>query len=50
MSNHNAHRKGRVGIMDKILVEYGADDYMTKPFNVLEVKARIKSVCAAHSL
>lgn len=31
--------------MDKILgLEYGADDYMTKPFNVLEVKARIKSV------
>ncbi len=31
--------------MDKILgLEYGADDYMTKPFNVLEVKARIKTV------
>ncbi len=31
--------------MDKILgLEYGADDYMTKPFNILEVKARIKSV------
>jgi DNA-binding response OmpR family regulator len=31
--------------MDKILgFEYGADDYMTKPFNILEVKARIKSV------
>ena len=31
--------------MDKILgLEYGADDYMTKPFNVLEVKARIKSI------
>ena len=26
--------------MDKILgLEYGADDYMTKPFNILEVKA-----------
>ncbi|MGI6160652.1 MAG: response regulator transcription factor [Christensenellales bacterium] len=31
--------------MDKIIgLEYGADDYMTKPFNVLEVKARIKSI------
>ncbi len=31
--------------MDKILgLDYGADDYMTKPFNVLEVKARIKSI------
>jgi DNA-binding response OmpR family regulator len=31
--------------MDKILgLEYGADDYMTKPFNIMEVKARIKSI------
>jgi DNA-binding response OmpR family regulator len=31
--------------MDKILgLEFGADDYMTKPFNILEVKARIKTV------
>ena len=31
--------------MDKILgLEYGADDYMTKPFNILEVKARIKNI------
>ena len=31
--------------MDKILgLEYGADDYMTKPFNILEVKARIKAI------
>ena len=31
--------------MDKILgLEYGADDYMTKPFNILEVKARIKPI------
>ena len=31
--------------MDKILgLDYGADDYMTKPFNILEVKARIKAV------
>ncbi len=30
--------------MDKILgLEYGSDDYITKPFNVLEVKARIKA-------
>lgn len=31
--------------MDKILgLDYGADDYMTKPFNILEVKARIKAI------
>ena len=31
--------------MDKILgLEYGADDYVTKPFNILEVKARIKVI------
>ena len=31
--------------MDKILgLEYGADDYITKPFNILELKARIKTV------
>ncbi len=31
--------------MDKILgLDYGADDYITKPFNVLEVKARIKAI------
>lgn len=33
------------GDMDKILgLEYGADDYISKPFNILEVKARIKSI------
>jgi len=33
------------GDMDKILgLEFGADDYMTKPFNILEVKARIKNI------
>ena len=33
--------------MDKILgLEYGADDYITKPFNILEVKARIKPAAA----
>ncbi len=31
--------------MDKILgLENGADDYITKPFNILEVKARIKAI------
>ena len=33
------------GDMDKILgLEYGADDYSSKPFNILEVKARIKAI------
>ncbi len=31
--------------MDKILgLEYGADDYIVKPFNILEVKARMKAI------
>lgn len=38
--------------MDKILgLEYGADDYLTKPFNILELKARVKAILrrlAAH--
>lgn len=30
---------------DKIIgFEYGADDYITKPFNILEVKARIRAL------
>ena len=28
----------------KMGLEYGADDYITKPFNILEVKARIKAI------
>ena len=36
--------------MDKILgLEYGADDYITKPFNILEVKARIKAIMRSTS-
>ncbi|WP_434311155.1 response regulator transcription factor [Hominifimenecus sp. rT4P-3] len=36
--------------MDKILgLEYGADDYVTKPFNILEVKARIKAIIRRNS-
>ncbi|MCL2352035.1 MAG: response regulator transcription factor [Firmicutes bacterium] len=31
--------------MDKIMgLDYGADDYITKPFNILELKARIKAI------
>ena len=31
--------------MDKILgLDYGADDHITKPFNILEVKARMKAI------
>ena len=38
--------------MDKILgLEYGADDYMTKPFNILEVKAREeKKIIRVHDM
>lgn len=35
----------RASQSDKLLgLEYGADDYITKPFNILEVKARIKAI------
>lgn len=38
------------GDMDKILgLEYGADDYVTKPFNILELKARIKAIMRRNS-
>ncbi|TCT16360.1 DNA-binding response OmpR family regulator [Natranaerovirga pectinivora] len=37
--------------MDKIMgLEYGADDYMTKPFNILELKARIKAIMRRQSV
>ncbi len=35
----------KAGDMDKLLgFEHGADDYLTKPFNILELKARIKAL------
>lgn len=35
----------RTGETDEVLsMSYGADDYITKPFNILEVKARIKAI------
>ncbi|MCL2603369.1 MAG: response regulator transcription factor [Defluviitaleaceae bacterium] len=37
--------------MDKIMgLEYGADDYITKPFNILELKARIKAILRRSAL
>ena len=38
-------RTAKVEDIDKILgLEYGADDYVTKPFNIREVTARIKAI------
>ena len=35
----------RDAVMDKVSgLDAGADDYITKPFNILEVKARIKAI------
>ena len=37
--------------VDKIMgFEYGADDYVTKPFNILELKARIRALMRRASL
>lgn len=37
--------------MDKIMgLEYGADDYITKPFNILEVKARMKAILRRNNI
>ena len=41
----------KVDDMDKLMgFDHGADDYITKPFNILELKARIKALLRRTSL
>ena len=41
----------RTDDMDKLMgFEYGVDDYITKPFNILEVKARVRALLRRSSM